>query len=77
MEIRFDPGVDAAYVQLAGEVGPGGVTRSVPVSLGNGDVDVVLDVDHHGRLIGVEVLSALRTLPPEALVSVTRVDELD
>ncbi len=65
--ISCDREADAAYIQLAAEIPPGGVARTYacdPAELGG---TVNLDVDPEGRLVGIEVLHASEMLPPEAL----------
>ncbi|RYI21177.1 DUF2283 domain-containing protein [Dermacoccus sp. 147Ba] len=52
------------------------MTRTVPVDLGGEPgIDVVLDVDANGRLVGVEVLGASRLLAPEVLAAAHRLDD--
>ena len=67
MNVRYDAAADAAYIQLADEIGAGGVARTYacdPAEVG-GMINV--DFDSAGRLVGVEVLDASQLLPPEAL----------
>ncbi|CAM2864826.1 MULTISPECIES: DUF2283 domain-containing protein [Dermacoccus] len=73
--LTFDAEADAAYVALGPDPGVGGVARSVPVDTGDEPgIDVVLDVDANGRLVGVEVLGARRMLAPEVLAAAQRLD---
>lgn len=55
MKVRYDPQADAVYFALA----DGLSTESEEVSPG-----VVLDFDAEGRVIGLEVLQASKTLAP-------------
>jgi uncharacterized protein YuzE len=54
-DMTYDPEADAAYIYL----GAAAVVESEDVSPG-----VVLDYDAEGRVVGVEVLNASRTLAP-------------
>jgi uncharacterized protein YuzE len=58
MKMTYDPTVDAAHVTLA----EGVVIESEEVAPG-----VVLDFDAEGRVLGIEVLHASKTLAPGAL----------
>jgi uncharacterized protein YuzE len=64
MNISYDSEADAAYIYLLERerIGVGGVRTSVPV-----DDDIVLDFDSDERLVGIEVLSARKRLPPHLL----------
>ncbi|MBE7370604.1 DUF2283 domain-containing protein [Dermacoccus barathri] len=76
MRLAFDGEADAAYVALGPDPGAGGVTRTVPVELGGEPgIDLALDVDANGRLVGVEVLGASRLLAPEVLAAAHRLDD--
>lgn len=76
VRLTFDGEADAAYVALGPDTGAGGVTRTVPVDLGGElGIDVALDVDANGRLVGVEVLGASRLLAPEVLAAAHRLDD--
>jgi uncharacterized protein YuzE len=66
MRVTYDPEVDAAYIYLR-EIEVGG---SVYTYLAEPEIktDMInLDFDREGRLIGIEVLSASRHLPPELI----------
>lgn len=68
MRIEYDAEADAAYIQLADEIPPGAVVKTVccdPAEVGG---MINLDFDSQGRLLGVEVLDASSMLPPELLV---------
>jgi uncharacterized protein YuzE len=56
-DITYDPEADAAYVSFSDAV----VTDSAEVSPG-----VVLDYDGEGRVVGIELLGARKTLAPGA-----------
>ena len=54
MKLRYDPQVDAAYITL--DESP--VVESEQVRPG-----IVLDLDSHNRVVGIEILNVRRTLP--------------
>ncbi len=69
MRVTYDASVDAAYIQLAGVVGAGGVDFTYgcdPAEVGG---MIHLDFDSSGTLVGIEVLGASRMLPKEVLDS--------
>lgn len=57
MRLRYDPEADAIYIKLA----DGGYDESEDVSPG-----VILDFTLDGQVMGVEILSASKTLAPGA-----------
>ena len=66
MRVSYDEEADAAYIYLR-EIRPGEAEYTHVVEF-EGQKDMVnLDFDRDGRLIGVEVLSASRQLPPQVL----------
>lgn len=72
MKVTYDASVDAAYIYLRG-IGPGGVAHTHVVEPREIEIDMInLDFDEDSRLIGIEVLSASRHLPPEVLKSAKR-----
>lgn len=74
MRLTFDGEADAAYLAIGS--GADGVARTIPVDLGDEPgIDVTLDVDANGRLIGVEVLGARLRLEPQVLAAARRLDE--
>lgn len=64
--ITYDPAADAAYVYLTGEALEAG-RDTVIVPAPEGVADLVLADFRDGRLVGVEVLAASRTLHPDLL----------
>jgi uncharacterized protein YuzE len=68
MRLTYDPSIDAAYIYF-GEIGHGGVKYTYTASPEISTDMINLDFDGDGRLVGVEVLSASRTLPPELLAA--------
>lgn len=67
MFVRYDRKVDAAYLQVADEIEPGGVARTYPCDPAEAGGMINLDFDSEGRLVGIEVLGAQGLLPPEVL----------
>jgi uncharacterized protein YuzE len=66
VQVTFDPSVDAAYVEIVDHK-DGEAVEQVNVTPPHGEGDVVLDFDKDGRLLGIEVIGARRTLRPETL----------
>ena len=56
--VTYDPVANAAYIRFSGE----NILESEEVSHG-----IVLDYDHHGRIVGLEVMDARANLPPSIL----------
>jgi len=69
MKLEYDPQIDAAYISLADEIGSGAAATTVPVDPEEIDGEINLDFDRDGRLIGIEIQSASRFLPPSLLAS--------
>ncbi|MCP4308336.1 MAG: DUF2283 domain-containing protein [bacterium] len=67
MRIEYDPKVDAAYIYLMDDIGVGGVAFTVPCDPVAVDGEINLDFDDQRRLIGIEIMSASRKLPPGLL----------
>ena len=74
MRATYDRSVDGAMIYLR-EIEPGGAKHNVPIWAEEGITagDVILDFDGEGRLIGIEVLNASKTLPAEVLASAERI----
>jgi len=67
MRIRYDSKADAAYIEIASEIGLGGVASTYMCDPGEVQGMINLDFDADGRLLGVEIMDASKRLPPEAL----------
>jgi uncharacterized protein YuzE len=65
--IHYDAEADAAYIQLASEIGAGGVAKTYMCDPHEVGGMINLDFDDMGRLIGIEVLDASKRLPLGAL----------
>ena len=67
MKVKYEPEYDIAYIHIAGEVKYVG-THSL-------DLDIHLDLDEEGRLLGIEILDATRRLDLERPFMVTLDDK--
>jgi uncharacterized protein YuzE len=65
--MTLDRRADAAYFYLSEEIEPGGVARTYSCDPREVHGDIHLDFDHHGKLVGIEVLDASRLLTKETL----------
>jgi uncharacterized protein YuzE len=66
MRVSYDEEVDAAYIYLR-EIEAGGAAYTY-AARPEIETDMInLDFDRDGRLIGIEILSASRHLPPQLL----------
>jgi uncharacterized protein YuzE len=61
--MTYDPEARAAYVYLVDRIAPGEAKRQEVVL----DGQVVLDLDEHGKLLGVEIIYADSLLRPETI----------
>ena len=67
VKITFDPKVDAAYIYLVDEFPAGGVAMTCPCDPRQVHGEINLDFDSGGRLLGIEILDATKTLSAELL----------
>ena len=67
MRVTYDDAADAAYIQLADEIGAGGVPQTRPCNPDEVGGMVNLDFDASGHLVGIEIMDACKLLPPELL----------
>jgi len=67
MRTTYDRKADAAYIQIAQEIRPGGVVRTYQCDPAEAGGMINLDFDAEGRLLGVEVLGAANLLPIDVL----------
>jgi uncharacterized protein YuzE len=67
MKLSYDVSIDAAYIQLARDIGVGGVARTYPCDPLEVGGEINLDFDAEGRLVGIEIVDASKKLPPELL----------
>lgn len=66
MKVTYDRRADAANIYLT-YIPPGGVAKTYTCDPIETDAMINLDFDDSGRLIGIEVLGARKTLPPDLL----------
>lgn len=64
MRIEYERSTDQAYIYLR-EIAAGDAVTQIPIL--EDVIHVVLDLDVEGRLIGVDVMGASQSLPPEIL----------
>lgn len=67
MRIRYDSSSDAAYIEIGGEIGLGGVASTYMCDPREVRGMINLDFDEAGRLVGIEVMDASKRLPPGVL----------
>ncbi|MGH9660586.1 MAG: DUF2283 domain-containing protein [Bryobacteraceae bacterium] len=75
MRITYDPFADAAYIYLVDSISPGGVNWTEPGDPAGIASGVNLDFDVQGRLLGIEVLDASKTLPQSVLDRAERFEQ--
>lgn len=64
MKIKYDPSVDAAYIQLKSDDDQTSFGFTYCCDPAEVAGQIHLDFDGEGRLIGIEVLQASKKLPP-------------
>ena len=69
MRITFDPAANAAYVYVVDSIGVGEAHQSLPFYDEGSGVEVVVDIDREGKVLGFELLSARQQLRAETLDS--------
>jgi uncharacterized protein YuzE len=67
--MTYDAEAKAAYVYLVDPIAPGEAKRQEVVL----DGQVVLDLDEHGKLLGVEIIYADLLLRPETIARAERI----
>lgn len=67
MRVEHDRENDVAYVYLVEEIAPGEAKTQILVEDPELRGEVILDLDEHGRLLGIEVIGASAILSPETL----------
>ncbi|MFA6250549.1 MAG: DUF2283 domain-containing protein [Candidatus Shapirobacteria bacterium] len=72
MKTTYEKSVDAAYIFLKPNINFGEVKKTV---LAEGKAFINLDFDQDNRLVGIEILSASRTLSSEVLKQAARIDK--
>ena len=64
----YDSDADAAYIYLEHPVSPGAVHRMIPFDPTEGMFNLDLNTD--GHILGLEIISARRHLPPALLAAI-------
>ncbi len=73
VRMTFDPEADAAYIYLRYPVAAGEAAEQVPVYDEDNRIELILDLDRDGHLIGIEVAGgAGNLLPPDVLARANR-----
>jgi len=67
MMITYDKSADAVYIYLAYPIAPGAVKGTCPCDVLETGVQVNLDFDDSGKILGIEILDASVRLPKELL----------
>ncbi|MFC5738796.1 DUF2283 domain-containing protein [Sinirhodobacter huangdaonensis] len=70
MKIKYDPSVDAAYIQLKSDDDHTSFGFTYCCDPAEVEGQVHLDFDSEGRLVGIEILQASKKLP-QYLISTT------
>lgn len=63
MKFEYDKDADAAYIYLADTIMSGEVKKTTELN-----ENVILDFDNRGKIIGVEILNASKTLNKKLLL---------
>jgi len=69
MKITYDARTDSAYIQLADDIGAGGVASTYPCDPAQVGGEINLDFNAEGRLVGIEVMDGSKKLPDDFLRS--------
>lgn len=75
MKITYDRSADAVYIYLSEKIENGGVFKTYPCDPLEVDGIINLDLDGENKLVGIEILSASKKLPPELLEKAERIDK--
>ena len=62
MKIEYDKESDAAYIYLVENIGKGEAVKTIELNQ-----NIILDFDKQGKLLGIEVLNASKTLNKESI----------
>lgn len=68
MKITVDTTCNMGYIYVKNPIAPGESARTVKVSLDSNkqdNIDLVIDVDINGKILGIEVFGAKRLLPED------------
>ena len=71
LRVTYDSSVNAAYIYFVDSIGPGESKRQRACECPD-DGTIIFDFDEFGRVLGLEVLNADRSLRPETLAEAER-----
>lgn len=74
MRIEHGEENDVAYIHLVDHIGAGEAVRQVVVEDAAIKGEVILDLDHDGALLGIEIIGASHVLRPETLARASEND---
>lgn len=63
MKFEYDKDVDAAYIYLEYPIKEGGAKKTIELN-----ENIIVDFDEKGKLLGVEILNASKTLNKKTLL---------
>lgn len=72
LKVTYDPAANAAYIRLV-PIDSGEAVRQEVVEF-DGPGDIILDFNHAGEMIGIEILNARALLPRQLLGDAGRPD---
>lgn len=70
MKLKYDPSVDAAYIQLVSDNNQTSFGFTYCCDPAEVDGQIHLNFDSDNRLIGIEILHASKKLPPNLISSI-------
>ena len=69
MNGTYDRSVDAAYLCLVDDIRAGSSKRQIAVEGDGLKPMVILDLDDHDRILGIEIIGAKNSLRPDTLAA--------
>lgn len=69
MKLEYDKDADAAYIYLVSPIKSGEIKKTTELN-----ENIILDFDSKGKIIGVEILNASKTLSKKALLKAVAKD---
>ncbi|MEA3329702.1 MAG: DUF2283 domain-containing protein [Nanoarchaeota archaeon] len=63
MKFEYDKEADAAYIYVVDSIGDGEAVKTIQLN-----DNIILDFDSEGKLLGVEILDATKTLSKKVLL---------
>jgi uncharacterized protein YuzE len=65
MKVTYDKQADAAYIYMKDKIARGDVKTTISMN-----ENIVLDFDSNKKLIGIEILSASKVVPKDAIAGI-------